>query len=436
VTSGLIVFATPYYPPFGAGGAEFTASLHASLLADDGARVLVVTPNYGAAPREEQDGIEIVRYAFVGLDRPGQQVDARRFSSRRAQRQLADEIVRAAAGRAVHCVHAQHQYVAEGAAEAALRLGVPFIAHLRDTSQVCSIGALCLLEAGRDAPPAHCGLVQNLWCHQTRFVPAYVPGAGALGRVARLAPALYDHRAWSRRDAVYRRARRIAFASDGLRRLYAGLPPYADSARHRVVYAPVLPVAAGEVKPDLLPAPVRQARDEGRPLVLFVGKVSKGKGCDVMFEAWNRLAAAWPEARLVVAGNIDPAAWSIDRNRTLLLGFVDRAAVPALYDACDIVLLPSTWPEPLGWAVLDSARHGRPIVATAVGGIPEGVSDGETGLLVPRLDSAAMAAALDRLLRHPEEARRMGRRSFAQVERRFGATAVRDQLRALYRDIA
>ncbi len=432
MSDSLIVYATPYYPPFGAGGAEFTASLHAGLLAEDGQKVLVVTPDYGAVEREVGDGVEVVRYPFTDLTRPGAQVDARRFASDANQAQVRQAILSAVAGRKVRCVHAQHQYVIEGAAAAATTLGVPLVAHLRDTSQVCSIGALCLLKAQNETPPPACGLVQNLVCHQTRFVPSYVPQAGLAGRVARLAPAIYDYAAWRRREAAYRGARRLAFASDGLSRLYASLTAYRDRARHRTVYAPLVPVAADEVKPDRLPQAVIEAKRESRPLVLFVGKVSKGKGCDVMFAAWRSLAARWPEARLVVAGNIDPSAWDIDRARTLLLGFVERDAVPALYNACDIVTLPSTWPEPLGWSVLDSARHRKPIVATAVGGIPEAVSDGRTGFLVPRLDPVAMANRLDRLLADAALRQVMGQAAFDAVDARFGTEAVRRQLHALY----
>lgn len=429
---GLIVFVTPYYPPFGAGGAEFTASLHAGLLVAAGHRVVVITPNFGAAERETVDGVEIHRHRFVGLSRAGAQAGARQFASPLYRARLARAIAAAVAGRKVHCIHAQHQFVATAAAAAARSLGAPFVAHLRDTSQICGVGALCLLEAGNDVPPPQCGLVQNMWCHQNRFVKTYVPNASLLGRVARLGSGFIDYRIWRSRARAYDRASRIAFASDGLRRLYETLPAFADGGRHRVVYAPILPVAGGEVRPDLLPEPLRRLKAEGRQIVLFVGKVSIGKGCDVMFEAWRRLADEFPDARLVVAGNIQADAWSIDRTRTELLGFVAREAVPALYAAADIVLLPSTWPEPLGWATLDSARHAKPIVATRVGGVPEAVVDGETGYLVNRLDPAAMAEGLRRLLRDPAAGRAMGASARERLDRRFGPAAVLGQLESLY----
>jgi len=427
-----IVFVTPYYPPFGAGGAEFTASLHARLLVERGQPVVVVTPNYGGAPREAVDGVEIVRHELVSLGRAGQQAAARRFASPLYHRRLADEVILALGGRRPLCIHAQHQFMAHGAAAAAARLSAPFVAHLRDTSQICGLGALCLLEVGNDRPPPSCGLYQHLVCHETRFAPTYLAGVSPLGRKLRLASTAAGYLDWRRRRSAYRRAVRVAFASDGMRLLYETLPEFARTDRNFVAYAPILPVVPGEIVPALLPEPVRRARAAGQAAVVFVGKVSRGKGCDVMFEAWNRLAADLPDAKLFVAGNIDPSAWNIDPARTELLGFIARDAVPALYDAADLVLLPSTWPEPLGWSTLDAARHGRPIVATSVGGVPEAVLDGETGRLVPRLDPAAMAAAIRDVLDRPDRGRSLGVHARQRIEARFGPAAVGRQLDALY----
>lgn len=429
INRGVIVYATPYYPPYGAGGAELTASLHARLLAEQGQPAIVVTPNYGAAPHEIVNGVEIVRHDWTSLSL-GEQVAAHRFSSLGYQRYLANEIVAATRGRTVRCIHAQHQFVLRGAARAAMKLGVPLIGHLRDTSQICSLGAVCLLERDRNAPPAEgCGVWQHAICHQTRFAPTYLARYGRMHRAARLAPATFGWRDWRMRGHAFSQAARVAFASDHLRQLYETLPPFRRTERNRTVYAPALPPALHRASP---PAVVRSLKAEGRLIVLHVGKASRGKGCDVLFAAWRNVVRAHPAARLVMAGNIDPGAWDIDEETTILLGFVDRATVEELYDCADIVVLPATWPEPLGWATLDAARHGKPIVATRVGGIPEAVVDGETGLLVERLDPSALAWAISTLIDNRERRMQLGQQARARVFERFGEKAVTQQLLALY----
>jgi glycosyltransferase involved in cell wall biosynthesis len=209
---------------------------------------------------------------------------------------------------------------------------------------------------------------------------------------------------------------------------------FEDRSRLKVVYAPVLDLS--ENIPDVpLPTEVEAARASGHTLILFAGKVSIGKGADVMFSAARRLATSHPDARLVVCGNLHPGAWDFDRTRTILPGFVDQAMLAKLYAVCDIVLLPSTWPEPLGWSTLDAGRHGKPIVATRVGGIPEAIVDGQTGLLVEKGDDTAMANALARLLDDHELASSMGRRAREHIETHFGERAVSRQLDALYQGL-
>jgi glycosyltransferase involved in cell wall biosynthesis len=86
--------------------------------------------------------------------------------------------------------------------------------------------------------------------------------------------------------------------------------------------------------------------------------------------------------------------------------------------ALDVLVLSSDW-EGMPNALLEAMAAGLPIVATAVGGVPEVVVDGATGLLVPPGDPSALAEAITRLLRDPDLRRTMGQAGRARVERRF-----------------
>ena len=95
-----------------------------------------------------------------------------------------------------------------------------------------------------------------------------------------------------------------------------------------------------------------------------------------------------------------------------------RADLPALVPGLDLLVHPAAR-EGLGLALLEAASAGVPVVACAVGGVPDVVVDGETGKLVPREDAAAMARVLRALLAAPDERRRLGAAARRRVERRF-----------------
>ncbi len=97
----------------------------------------------------------------------------------------------------------------------------------------------------------------------------------------------------------------------------------------------------------------------------------------------------------------------------------------------DILVLPSLW-EGLGVTILEAMALGKPVVATRVGGIPEVVGDGETGLLVPSDDEEALASALHKLLSDPELAQDMGHRGKAVVEKRFPSTRTAREVEEVY----
>jgi glycosyltransferase involved in cell wall biosynthesis len=85
----------------------------------------------------------------------------------------------------------------------------------------------------------------------------------------------------------------------------------------------------------------------------------------------------------------------------LLTGFVEHTAVPGVLASLDVLVLPSAYEE-MGSVLTEAMASGLPVVASDVGGIPEVVRDGVTGLLVPPGDVGALAAALDRLAADPE----------------------------------
>ncbi len=123
----------------------------------------------------------------------------------------------------------------------------------------------------------------------------------------------------------------------------------------------------------------------------------------------------------LVAGDAWPGqeqrAEALRRPNTRLLGFRDD--VQNVYGAADVVVVPSTSPDPLPNAALEALAAGCCVVAANHGGLPEMIRDGETGVLVPPGDRAALAAALAELRDDPERRTRLGEAAAADVRARF-----------------
>jgi glycosyltransferase involved in cell wall biosynthesis len=172
--------------------------------------------------------------------------------------------------------------------------------------------------------------------------------------------------------------------------------------------------------------------------VAALGRLSSWKGQDVLVRAVARV----PGAVALIAGD----AWRGEErrprelaqlaaslgagDRVRLLGFRDD--VETILGAADVVAVPSTQPDPLPNSALEAAAAGCCVVASAHGGLPEIVRDGETGVLVAPGDAAALADALSALRDDPDRRAALGAKAAADVRDRFAPAALLDRVQALY----
>jgi glycosyltransferase involved in cell wall biosynthesis len=230
-------------------------------------------------------------------------------------------------------------------------------------------------------------------------------------------------------------ADRVVAVSDAVRAHLAG----GRGARRTVTIRNGVPARA--------PAPLPELADPaGRPLVAFVGRLNRWKGYELFVDAIARVARAAPDARFVVAGDPPPGEeWRTadlaDRigraglsGRVRVLGFVPDGA--AVFDASEIAVVPSTWPDPLPTVILEAMRAGCAVIAADHGGAPEMIDVAAgTGILVPPGDAAALAREILRLLGDPEGRARMGAAARRRVVEAFATERMIDDLEALYRDL-
>lgn len=179
---------------------------------------------------------------------------------------------------------------------------------------------------------------------------------------------------------------------------------------------------------------------EGRTVIGMVGRVCPEKGHPEAIEALRTLVKGGQDAHLLLVGREVPEFQRAIRasvsgpleGRVTFAG--ERDDVPALLDASDLAAMPSVM-ETFGIAALEAMARARPVVATRVGGLPEVVQDGATGLLVEP-DAAGLAGALagafDRLLSHPAEREAMGRNGREVVRAHFTLEKMAGRFEGVY----
>jgi glycosyltransferase involved in cell wall biosynthesis len=170
------------------------------------------------------------------------------------------------------------------------------------------------------------------------------------------------------------------------------------------------------------------------PVVGIVGRLVPIKDHDTFLRAAAIVARDRPDVRFVVAGDgterprLERLAAELLGDRARFLGWVDD--LPALYAAMDVVVLTSR-NEGTPVALIEAHAANRPVVATRVGGVPDVVEDGRTGLLAPPGDAAAVAAAISSVLDAPNLARTLARRG-REASARFSLDRLADDLAELY----
>ena len=229
---------------------------------------------------------------------------------------------------------------------------------------------------------------------------------------------------------------RVIAISDGVR--HALLQAGVEDARVRVVPSGIDPdrfqvdaaVGAAARHEWRLPADAL--------LVVQLGVLETRKGHAVLLAAAARLQQEWPQLRYVFCGDgrvRDSLAETVAAG-ALPVRFVGfRHDVAACLAAADVVVLPSLQ-EGLGVAALEAMAASRPIVASRVGGVPEVVVDGVTGLLVPAGDAEALAAGIATLARDPVRRATMGQAGAARVSERFTIARMAAGTLACYEELA
>ncbi len=254
--------------------------------------------------------------------------------------------------------------------------------------------------------------------------------AGRLTRVPVLASTKHGFNAFRSRRAFAVADRTVGRLADlhiaisaGLARYLAETEGFAESTFEIVHYG---------IVPGPEPAPAGDV-----PRVAVVGRLIPVKGHQTLLDAVAAASGQVPALEVEIAGSgplepeLQARAAQLGLDGTVRwLGHVPGAA--AVLERASVVLVPSLG-EGFGMVALEAMERGRAVVASAVGGLPEIVADGETGLLVPPGDADALAGAIVALARDPERARALGAAGRARALSSFSQERCTDRTAELYR---
>jgi glycosyltransferase involved in cell wall biosynthesis len=173
-------------------------------------------------------------------------------------------------------------------------------------------------------------------------------------------------------------------------------------------------------------------------MLLSLGHLGEIKGHDYTLAALENIVKSFPDIHLYIGGDGQPEDYQ--RLRTLiqnyglkdyvtLLGEVTNAF--ELFNACDVFVQPSL-EEAFGLVFIEAGAHGKPTVATNVGGIPDIIINNETGILVPSGDSSALALAITSLLEKPELTAQLGKNARARIVANFSLEKMVDKYTDVY----
>ncbi len=193
---------------------------------------------------------------------------------------------------------------------------------------------------------------------------------------------------------------------------------------------------------DELPprAQARRTLDvEGDPLVLFVGRLSRQKGADVLLDAWVRFVKRRPAARLLLLGaGPEEAALRRQAEELRIAGTVDfrglRRDVGPHYAAADLFVLPSRY-EGFPNVLLEAMAAGLPSIATRVSGSEDALEDRRNGILVPPGEADPLVEALLELADNPGLREIIGAEARKTAEARYDINRVAKQTLAFYREL-
>jgi len=368
-----------FYAPI-VGGEERMVQSLATALAGRGHDVAVATLQYpGSEAYEEREGVRVYRLGGLSHRARGIYSDSdRRHAPPLPDPETTLALRRVLARERPEVVHG-HNWLSIAYLPLARRSESAYALSLHDYSLVCANKRMMRMGEPCSGP----GPLKCIRCAADQYGPAVGPAVALATRWA-------GH-AQRRAVDLFLPVSRSVAARSGLERA-------------AVAFDVVPNFVAERSAPEPFDAALLESLPQ-QPFILYVGDLAADKGIGVLLEAHARMRGRTP---LVLIGRAADRQPLEPREGVVQLGLLPHGAVLAAWDRCAIGVVPSITPDAFPTVALEAMSAGVAVLASRVGGIPEAVLDGETGVLVPPGDPVALAEALDRLMDDPAQRARLG----------------------------
>jgi glycosyltransferase involved in cell wall biosynthesis len=308
-------------------------------------------------------------------------------------------------------------------------------------------GLAALARAASADARALAGLARERRAALVHSNTSVVLGGAAASALARVPHVWHVREIYTRFGAAWPPYRRLLLSAAALpcvSRATAAQFGHGSRARARVR---VLPDGLAVTRSPATRAGARAALglEPDVPVIAVLGRISDWKGQDVLVRALAQPPLAevgavgllagepWPGAERRLTRVVELARELDVHRRLRLLGF--REDVETVYGAADLIVVPSTAPDPLPGAAIEAAAAGCAVIASAHGGLPEILDDGRTGRLVTPGDAGALARAARELIDDPSGRAALGAAAAAEVRARFAPEHLLEGIASLYAEL-
>ena len=407
-----IAMVTEYFMPHDLGGSEWSTYYLARELIKKGHQVIVITPNYGAQPREVFEKIKIVRFPFFKKIKNNKPVSPYWHTGFPWLVVSAFYLIKICKQESPDIIHLQGKYFAPTGLIAKLLLKIPVILTIRDYQLICGYG-FCLWGKTKV-----CGLLEYFTEDFPLYIKNYLKNPSVFTLVLNFVFALNSRTVKIFYSFFAKKLDRLICTSESQREIYKTN----GFKKIKVVYNPM---KFSKV----------HFKQSPKNRIVYAGRLTPGKGSILLFESLPDVFKKFKNLKVLIAGEgfLKDELKTIAKQNNFgqkidFLGQLDHPKLLKIYSESLLTVVPSIWPEPFGRVALESISCGTPVVATDKGGLKEIVDNSVTGY-VTQATPESIAQGIIMAIRHNKNLRENIKSNYYKLKSKFQEENVKQYIK-------
>jgi len=406
-----ILFVNEYAYPIVISGAEFSMQALADKLASKKYQIFILSPKLYSGKRIKSfNKTNLLNFWFPIKTKPYKTLTPFWFTNPLFWLYSGIMIIKVIIKEKIDLIHVHGKYMLPGAIIAKFFTKKPVIVTVRDYKFLCPLN-LCLIQKGR---------VCNWNYYLTReiifYLAKYERNKNLLAKFL-LFPWLIFGKLWQHLLFMFlKMSDKVICVSHALKKIYQ---------QNGIANDKLLTIF------NLPPDAVKKLKQRKEKIILSVGKLSYGKGTDILIEAFSLVKKQIKGVKLILVGNKNPSLEKLP-NFVEHHSQINHDKIKQYYQKANVFVLASRWPEPLSRATLEALSAGLPLVVSQKGGNKEVVINGANGYLVQN-NPQAFAKAIIKILNNQKRQIKMGEQSLLLLVSRFNQQKIINQHLTLYK---